>query len=158
MPTAYEQLGLYHLFDPDPATSQWIGLDTTSETTTGETVKGRGIKPYVFQTQVLLPESFDAEKTELLLRFHADNKLAALRINGRSVEIPDNDLGDRLDELHAVRVDAYLVPGMNTIRFEVVDGQPSVQKAGPIPVNYVGLLVAWEFKQLTVLPGDDRQP
>ena len=134
-----------HVFDePEtrgfgPKDAQWVGIKTDDQ----EWVSGK--MRYVIKTQVEVPPTVDTGSAVLLLRFHADNRLLSLTVNGHKIDVPPNAVMDQ--DVYEVRIAAHLMRSRNEMRLEIED-----DARGSGLVNYTGLRASWRLSSGEGLP------
>ncbi len=125
----------------DPGRSRWLS------TANGPPFVPNGVT-YTFRTTFelagALPQAF-----VLRGRFIGDNRVDAIRLNGKPVRVPEhgNDAFDRFTEFS---IEKGFVEGTNTLEFDVYNGAPGDGETGPM-----GLRVEWDRSSLTRRPGDE---
>ena len=128
----------------DPGRSRWLS------TANGPPFVPNGVT-YTFRTTFevagALPETF-----VLRGRFIGDNRVDAIRLNGKSVRMPDHG-NDAFDRFTGFTVEKGFVEGTNTLEFDVYNGTPGDGETGPM-----GLRVEWDRSSPARQTGDDGQP
>jgi hypothetical protein len=112
----------------DPARAQWISA--------------AGNLPalpegwYTFRTTF---ELVDASPTSAIVQgwFMADNRVDAIRINGRAVPVPEHAHSPPFDRYSAVRISQGFVAGTNVLEVEVFNAAGNAAK----PANPMALLI-----------------
>jgi hypothetical protein len=124
----------------DPKSSQWVSM-----------TKWRAATPlatYTFETKFDLT-GFDLSTVRLFGRFLADNGIKEVRVNGKPVILEswvDNARGQyfSLPQFRTVNVTSGLVPGVNTIQIDVLNGRIYSPNDDSTVPNPVALRVEWE--------------
>lgn len=105
--------------------SHWVALQANGATE--RFISGEGPATFTYTTTLTIPENFDPDTVTLDLRFIVDNRLNAIRVNGRAVagpfELPHPDLSSddqrqyRTWTSHTLK--GCFVSGENTLEFVV---------------------------------------
>ena len=130
-------------FANDPATSQWLAYEPAEQAGDEHT--------YLVRTTLDLPQVVSESGARLRLTYMADNALRAVTVNGHRVVLPEASWFNEFDVFQHATIDRHLVPGMNTIEFEVVN----IRQRGILSAT--GLRVAWELSDRSAQP-DRTQP
>jgi len=93
---------------------------------------------FLFQTQITVPQSVDLGSASIEIMCAADNKLAAIHVNGQRIRMPSR----KSMLMSSYVIDQHLVAGNNTITFEIVNNWSEESKAKS---NSMGLRVAWQL-------------
>jgi hypothetical protein len=100
----------------DYSRSQWISTDhILPDETNGVT--------YTFRTTFDLPDA-ESCPVELRGRFIVDNHVAAIRLNGRLIEVPEHGYADPFVEFHSFLIKQGFVKGSNVLEIDVFNGFP----------------------------------
>jgi hypothetical protein len=101
-------------------------------------------KPYVFETSFDIPDTIAPASTALHLRYMADIHLSWVRINGHRVRLDREANGWSRFEQSVIA--QHLVPGNNTIGFEVLGAAPQTKQ--PLNPGLVGLRLEWSLRTI----------
>jgi hypothetical protein len=95
---------------------------------------------YTVESALHLPSDFDASRSDLVMRFEADDRLLHVRINGQELAVPPNQYDVIDNKMYQMSIPSkHLRPGLNTIEVEVEDLIRSN--------NYVwGFGIAWHLE------------
>ena len=94
------------------------------------------------ETTLRLPESFDADRMQLAMRFRPDNELVSLKVNGQAVALPKQQ-PKTFNRAYAMVIDRPLQQGDNHFVFEVRNDGVSTRE------NAIGIQVVWELQPRT---------
>ncbi|MGB0766816.1 MAG: FecR domain-containing protein [Phycisphaeraceae bacterium] len=118
----------------DRADTKWVRVNNA--------LNPAGAKSVVFTSRSIfeLPDDVAAASHELIIRARADNKLAALRINGHALNVPKNRVGVGPEWLTWTLAE-HLKPGPNTIEIDIDERLPDDNK-----FNSSGLIAELELQ------------
>ena len=136
----------------DSERSQWISLG-------GDKPKLPDGVTYTFRTTFQLADA--THQAVLRGGFMADNHVAAIRLNGRSLVVPEHGYESPFNQFHLFKANTGFVAGTNVMEFDVTNGLPE-GAAGDASVSSMALMVELEGIQFrsrvpAVLP-NDKQP
>lgn len=105
-----------HVVINDPAVSQWLRGDHIQFNRSGKQAT------FTCRTTFDLPVDLDADNAALVIQFLADERVAAIRLNGQSFKPPANSWdNDEIESLFSTRISQGLRAGSNTLELDVVD-------------------------------------
>ena len=109
-----------------PDRSQWISLGGNLPDLPGGVV-------YTFRTTFALPGLAASGKAVLRGKFIVDDHVAAMRLNGRSVTVPEHENGvTPFNKFTAFSVGEGFVEGPNVLEIDVSNGPPHVSEPTPM--------------------------
>ena len=115
----------------DSASSRWLLVPKKllRQDASDRTITCRG--------SLQLPPGFDAHASQLVLGFNADFIVTGIRVNGKEIDVPENEL-NREAPLTEILIQSHAVPGINTIEFDIYDRD-----------NHSALRAAFEVRPMT---------
>ena len=125
---ALVQSGTPGAWNPNSATSLWIGPRTNTGGAVGQSVNaGEGLGTYVYRTSIDLT-NFDLSTVTIRGKWASDNETIAIRVNGTAVTGIDYLGANTYGTLKSFTLDSVIAPtltgGINTIDFVVQNADP----------------------------------
>ncbi len=125
---ALVQSGTPGAWNPNSATSLWIGPRTNTGAAAGQSVNaGEGLGTYVYRTSIDLT-NFDLSTVTIRGKWASDNEGLAIRVNGTAVTGIDYLGANTYGTLKGFTLDSVIAPtltgGINTIDFVVQNADP----------------------------------
>lgn len=125
---ALVQSGTPGAWNPNSATSLWIGPRTNTGGAAGQSVNaGEGLGTYVYRTSIDLT-NFDLSTVTIRGKWASDNETIAIRVNGTAVTGIDYLGANTYGTLKSFTLDSVIAPtltgGINTIDFVIQNADP----------------------------------